>query len=175
MRLGSFMVYDYFCHDEKGDATTMLTYGDSTSQIPNDLSKLTARLRQQPPFRYVDEVIHIDREQRSMRGRLALCASGSMQRYGTDEAESLPNFLIFEALAQLSGLLIRCLGLVAAGQVGYLISVSEGSLMQDRYPPVSLLLHTQLTAQIGNILQFTCSVTGDGLEEDRFKLEIGVS
>ena len=62
------MVCDYFCLGEKGDATTMLTYGDSTSQISNDLSKLTARLRQQPPFRYVDEVIHIDREQRSMRG-----------------------------------------------------------------------------------------------------------
>lgn len=112
-------------------------------------------LRQQSPFRYIDEVLSIDHEHLIMCGCIR---SNDSSLYGSVNG-ALPAFLIIESLAQLSGLLLRELGFAVPGQVGYLVSVSEGSPIREWCDVTHLFLQTQFVARVGNILQFDCSFT----------------
>ncbi len=77
---------------------------------------------------------------------------------------ALPDFLVIESLAQLSGLLMRELGLTVAGQVGYLVSVSGGTTMGEwcdtarlllqKIPGVGLLTATAAVATMGDAKAF---------------------
>lgn len=128
-------------------------------------------LRQQAPFRYVDEVMSIDPDTRSAQARV--WSSHAAARYG-NVGGMLPDFLVIEGLAQLSGVLMRALGLVAPGQVGYLVSVADGSPTRAGYACDLLLLNSRLALQVGSISQFDCRFTaGDG-GSGCFRLGIGV-
>ncbi|MDH4274647.1 MAG: hypothetical protein OEW08_06390, partial [Gammaproteobacteria bacterium] len=60
-------------------------------------------LRQQPPFRYVDEILSINREKRT--GQFGLNIMEGQHRYAYPQG--LPGYLLVEAMAQSSGLLLR--------------------------------------------------------------------
>lgn len=129
------------------------------------------RLRQQAPFRYVDEVTAIDRHHRCARGRAR--PSQAAARFGNVDG-CLPGYLVVEGLAQLSGVLLRELGLVRPGELGYLVSVSDAWPAREFYDDEQLLLTSRLACEAGGIFQFECCFTaGDGAS-GQMSIGIGV-
>ena len=128
-------------------------------------------MRQQPPFRYVDQILLLDLEGIMIRG--SLLPALSSPRYGVSDCQ-LPTYLVVEALAQLSGVLMRETKQIGPSQIGYLVSVSNGSPMEDCYDIAQVLFQSRLLSRAGNIFQFECSVMCSFLEDVHFKLGIGV-
>lgn len=115
-----------------------------------------SRLRQAPPFRYVDEVLDVDCTAR--RSRLALSLEQDQARFC--RADALPGFLLIEAMAQASGILLRTITVGQAG--GMLVGLAEAWLPEEVVFPSRLELEAQLSLGIPPLFTFDVEVFRDG-------------
>lgn len=104
-----------------------------TVTIPNldALTALIGDLRQTWPFRYLDRITAFDGDARSMSGTVLL---GHPDRYIPDAAEPV----MVEALAQLSGLLVRVLTGNRLGGVLAMVERAQWDGAADLALPVDL-------------------------------------
>lgn len=84
---------------------------------------------QKPPFRYIDELVSIDAKTRE--ARFALHLDRSTFRYGV--LDGLQSYLLIEAMAQSSGVLLRALTVGEPG--GYLVGLENTRLPETISSP----------------------------------------
>ncbi len=113
---------------------------------------------QQPPFRYVDTVEHLDCASR--RAVLRLDLHSGQHRWGADEA--LPGFLLIEAMAQAAGVLIRRVTEGSPG--GLLVGIDQARLPSEIRFPAALKLHAQLSTAASPFFNVNVQVLDDGAE-----------
>jgi 3-hydroxymyristoyl/3-hydroxydecanoyl-(acyl carrier protein) dehydratase len=109
-------------------------------------------LQQTHPFRYVDEVLSLDVAARSARLKLAL--GERQQRFGgTGE---LPGYLLIEAMAQASGVLLR--SITEGDNGGLLVGLAEATLPAAVPMPASLELAVSLKQAMPPFFNFDARV-----------------
>jgi len=131
-------------------------------------------LRQQPPFRYIGSPIALEDAEDERVAHVTLSASAVPDGTFGWVGGRLAGFLVIEALAQLSGLLIRGFGLGGSDQVGFLVSVASNLPLDDWYDIDALVLRSRHSSRVNNVLTFACSVAPPGGAERTLQIQIGL-
>jgi hypothetical protein len=95
-------------------------------------------ISQQPPFRYVDALLSLDRDARQAELRLSL-RRGQHRWSGTG---ALPSFLLIEAMAQAAAVLLR--KITAGEPSGYLVGIENALLPAEVCFPAELDIRARL-------------------------------
>ena len=113
-------------------------------------------LRQKPPFRYIDDVFSVNRETQS--GAFGLTILEGQNRYAYPQG--LPGYLLVEAMAQSSGLLLRALTSeeTEGDNSGYLVGVENAHLPNVVPSPSSLILYVKISTAAAPIFCFTVTI-----------------
>ena len=109
---------------------------------------------QRPPFRYIDECLHIDRCARS--AHFVLDAGRNANRFG--DSAGLQGFLLVEAMAQASGVLLRTLTHGDPG--GYLIGL-ENARLPALGPTTRLVIDAVMTMVCPPLFTFQVHIHDD--------------
>lgn len=111
-------------------------------------------LSQKPPFRYVDELVSIDTQTR--HARFAMHLDGAQARYGSPGG--MQAYLLIEAMAQSSGVLLRALTVGETG--GYLVGL-ENTRLPEKIDSTQVFLDVAMTQARPPIFSFFVKITSD--------------
>jgi hypothetical protein len=109
---------------------------------------------QKPPFRYVDELISIDAKARE--ARFALYLNRETSRYGT--LDGLQSYLLIEAMAQSSGVLLRALTVGEPG--GYLVGL-ENTRLPETVSSSQIVFHVTMKVAHPPHFRFLVQIIND--------------
>ena len=115
---------------------------------------LIESLGQKPPFRYIDELISISPEDRG--ARFALHLNRQSCRYG--DLNALQSYLLIEAMAQASGILLRALTVGETG--GYLVGL-EKTRLPERISSKKIFLDVSMLMVRPPIFNFFVQIKSD--------------
>ena len=125
--------------------------------IGNDMAKneCIESIGQKPPFRYVDELVYVNRHTRE--ARIALHLNRGNTRYGLD---ALQGFLLIEAMAQAGGVLLRSITLGEPG--GYLVGL-ENARIPEKVASEEIFLDVSLKTACPPIFSFCVQAKSDSI------------
>jgi hypothetical protein len=123
-------------------------------------------LLQQPPFRYVDALQHLDVTARQAVLRLNLHA-GQHRWSGT---QALPGYLLIEAMAQAAGVLLRHLTEGEPG--GFLVGIEQARLPAEVAYPAELELRVELSNATPPFFNLNVQVHRDDQALARAELQV---